>query len=331
MIDRIKGIIQKVIFKNDDSAYAVVSLKLDYKDPEMKKVQDLLITNIVTVTCYYDRLPIKDEEYSYTGEFVDTKYGLQFKASSFSRPNSDSLESVVTYLSSDYFPGIGKATASKIYNALGRNCLDKIRENKSALDNVEGLTNEQKDTIYNNLIENEQKERTTLSFVQMGFTLAMAKKIQSALTQKEAAIALKNPYYLIEKVEGIGFIRADIIARNIGIKEDDPMRIKACLLFTLNKYCYNSGNSYVEKEYLCDETLRVLNKDEDVIPDVLVHDMLEELASDMRVIIDENNNVYDVTIHHAEETLATNIVSRIKTEPFNTFTDEEITKALENP
>lgn len=329
MIDRIKGIIQKVIFKNDDSAYAVVSLKLDYKDPEMKKVQDLLITNIVTVTCYYDRLPIKDEEYSYTGEFVDTKYGLQFKASSFSRPNSDSLESVVTYLSSDYFPGIGKATASKIYNALGRNCLDKIRENKSALDNVEGLTNEQKDTIYNNLIENEQKERTTLSFVQMGFTLAMAKKIQSTLTQKEAALALKNPYYLIEKVEGIGFIRADIIARNIGIKEDDPMRIKACLLYSINKYCYNSGNSYIEKDYLVSEVLSVLNKDKDVVSSELLKDILEELKNDFKVVIDEDDHVFDITICHAEETLATNIISRIKAEPFNTFSDEEINKALE--
>ena len=218
MINHITGIIQKVIFKSEDSAYAVVSLKLDYKNPEMKKVQDLLITNLITVTCYYDRIPVKDEEYSYTGEFVDTKYGLQFKASAFSRPNSDSLESVVTYLSSDYFPGIGKITATKIYEKLGRNCLDKIRDNKEVLDGIDSLTLEQKETIYNNLINNEQKEKTTLAFVQMGFTLPMARRIQATLSQKEASIALKNPYYLIEKVEGIGFIRADMIAKNIGIK-----------------------------------------------------------------------------------------------------------------
>ena len=203
MLNRITGVIQRVIFKSEDSAYAVVSLKLDYKNPEMKDIQDLLITNLVTVTCYYDRLPIKDEEYSYMGEFVDTKYGLQFKATSFSRPNSDSLTGVVTYLSSDYFPGVGKIAATKIYEKLGRNCLDKIRKDKKALDEVDGLSLEQKETIYNNLINNEEKERITLSFVEMGFTMAMAKKIQASLTSKDAQIALKNPYYLIEKIEGV--------------------------------------------------------------------------------------------------------------------------------
>ena len=326
---KIFGVIQKVIFKNEENSYAVVALKLDYSNPELKPIQGILITNILTVTCYYDRLPIKDEEYSYIGDFVDTKYGLQFKATSFTRPNSDSLMGIVTYLSSDYFPGIGKVTATKIYETLGKNALDQIRKDKKVLDKVEGLTEEQKDIIYDNLSLNEEKERVMLSFVQMGFTMAMAKKIQASLTQKEAMIAIKNPYYLIEKIEGIGFIRADMIAKNIGIKEDDPMRLKAAILYTVNRYSYNSGNSYIEQEYLVQEVLKVLNKDKEIIDSEKCKDILEELALDGKVVIDDNGNVYDITIHHAEEKLATNIISRIKAESFNTFSDEEITKSLD--
>ena len=328
MEQKVFGVIQKVIFQNEENAYAVVSLKLDYSNPELKMIQDILITNLLVVTCYYDRMPIKDEEYSYIGEFVDTKYGLQFKATSFTRPNSDSLMGIVTYLSSDYFPGIGKATATKIYEALGKNALDKIRKDKKVLDKVAGLTEDQKNIIYDNLINNEEKEKITLSFVQMGFTMAMAKKIQSLLTQKEAMIAIKNPYYLIEKIEGIGFIRADAIAKNIGIREDDPLRIKAAIVYLVNRYSYSSGNSFVEKTYLIPEVLKVLNKDSNAVSDEKCQEMLDELALDGKVVIDDKDNVYDITIYHAEEKLATNIVSRIKAESFNTFSDKEIENAL---
>ena len=62
MTAKIQGVIQRIIFKNEENSYAVVSLKLDYKDKETKELQNLIITNVLTVTCYYDRIPIKDEE-----------------------------------------------------------------------------------------------------------------------------------------------------------------------------------------------------------------------------------------------------------------------------
>ena len=328
-MEKIIGSIQRIIFSNNDNSYAVVSLLLDYQNPEMKKIQDMIITNLLTVTCYYDRLPVKDEEYIYFGNFVDTKYGMQFKAESFSRPNMDTLESVVTYLSSDYFPGVGKALAKKIYDSLGRTCLDIIRNDKKALDKVPGLSKDVKKVIYETLVQNEEKERLTLSFVGMGFTMAMAKRIVATLSPKEAAIATKNPYILIEKIEGIGFLKADVIAKNIGIKDDNPIRVKACILYTVNLYSYNSGNSYIEKEYLIEEVKKILNRDKEVVDSPFLLDMVDELIIEGKLIKDEKDNIYDITIHHAEEKLAINIVSRIKAEPISSFTDEEINKALE--
>ena len=328
-MEKIIGTIQRVIFSNKENSYAVVSLKLDYSNPEMKKIQDLIIVNIITVTCYYDRMPVKDEEYIYFGDFVDTKYGMQFKAESFTRPNMDTLESVVTYLSSDYFPGVGKALAKKIYDTLGRTCLDIIRNDKKALDKVPGLTKDVKKTIYEILIQNEEKERLTLSFVGMGFTMAMAKRIVATLTSKEANLALSNPYLLIEKIEGIGFLKADAIAKNIGIEDNNPIRVKACIIYTVNHYSYNSGNSYIEKEFLIQEVKKILNREKEVVESDNLSDMIDELIIEGKLIKDENENIYDIAIHHAEEKLAVNIVSRIKAVPLMPFSDSEITSTLE--
>ena len=74
---------------------------------------------------------ISDEEYDFFGEFVTNQYGIQFKAKSFSRRNEQTLEGVVAYLSSDFFPGIGKTTATNIFNTLGSDCLEKIRNDKN--------------------------------------------------------------------------------------------------------------------------------------------------------------------------------------------------------
>lgn len=328
-MEKITGIIQKVIFKSDDTGYAVVSIKIDYTDPDMRKYQDYLISNLLTVTCYYDRIPVKDEEYSYTGEFTQTKYGIQLKANSYNRPNSETLEAVVTYLSSEYFKGIGKITAAKIYERLGNKCLEEIRNDKSVLNLVDGLTNEQKDIIYDVLVENKRQEKNLMQLVKLGFTIAMAKKIQNILKPKEIQKAIENPYFLIDKVEGIGFLKADSIALKNGISKNDPIRLKACIVFFLYTYTYETGNCYIEKDYLKEKVIETLNKEEEIIDNNTFENLLEELINDGKIVKDDNGLIYDLAIFHAEEQLAVNVVARIKNEEINKFTDDEINKALE--
>ena len=49
---------------------------------------------------------------------------------------------------------------------------------------------------------------------------------------------MKNPYRLIDEVEGIGFKRADEIAFKLGFSEDNPLRIEAAILFAFNEYIF---------------------------------------------------------------------------------------------
>src|SRR5690606_35530266 len=116
----------------------------DYQDRSILKYKAKLFTNLLTVTCNFDRIPLVDEEYDFVGEFVTNQYGIQFKAKSYSRRNENTLEGVIAYLSSDLFPGIGKVTATKIFNSLGKDSIKLIEEDRSVLDKVEGLTDKQK-------------------------------------------------------------------------------------------------------------------------------------------------------------------------------------------
>lgn len=304
-MEKLEGTVEKILFKNEENGYAVLRIKLDFSKKAMAKYRDILYTNLLTITSFFDRFPVIGEQLEFQGDFEESKYGIQFKAQSYSRINEDTLETVIAYLSSDYFPGIGKKIATKIFEIIGKNCLEKIRKDKNELDKIEGLTLIQKDTIYKGLIDNKKKEKDTLDYINMGFTIQMAQRILAELTKEEIELAKDNPYLLIDKVDGIGFLKADKIALAIGIKENDPIRIKACIKYIIDKMTFETGNCYLEKDML----LSTINKyiflaKEDY------EEYLKILQSEGKLFIDETN-VYEFSLYEAEGKLAAIIASLI--------------------
>jgi exodeoxyribonuclease V alpha subunit len=61
-----------------------------------------------------------------------------------------------------------------------------------------------------------------------------------------------NPYGLM-RINGIGFKKADEIARNMGVEVHDPRRIRSAMEFTLTEHCDQEGNSCIEREVLYDK------------------------------------------------------------------------------
>ena len=58
----------------------------------------------------------------------------------------------------------------------------------------------------------------------------------------EAAIRVeKNPYSLLYDIEGFGFKKSDNLAMSIGFKENDFLRLKEAVRYTLNTVCYQQG------------------------------------------------------------------------------------------
>ena len=70
-----------------------------------------------------------------------------------------------------------------------------------------------------------------------------AAKIYKKYGGNLVAIIQKNPYQLTIDIEGIGFLTADRIAREVGIAEDSPERIKAAIIHVIKEasaqgHCY---------------------------------------------------------------------------------------------
>lgn len=328
-MDNIYGTILKVTFFNKENGYGIVKIKLNYQDRKIAQYRSKLFTNQLTVLCYFDRLPVEDEEYDFVGEFINSQYGIQLKATSFSRRSAKTKEGVVSYLSSDLFSGIGKATATKVFTALGENCLDMIIENYDVLNQVPDLTDTQKDTIYQRLIENVELEKTYVGLASLGISMAFATKIISVLHEKAVDIIKEDPYKLIDLVEGIGFARADKIASSVGIKKESPIRIKAYINYSIKTYTYSVGNTYIEKNELFNKMVEILNTESEILTKELYDSIISDLFNDNKIFIDEEDNIYEYYTYRSEEALASRIVEGLSNFIDYGYQLSDIDKALD--
>ncbi|WP_077655740.1 ATP-dependent RecD-like DNA helicase, partial [Staphylococcus aureus] len=112
--------------------------------------------------------------------------------------------------------------------------------------------------------------------------------------------------------KGIGFNKADQLARNIGIAYNDNERLKAALLYTLEEECIKQGHTYLPINVVIDLTVDVLNyQDEEVIEPEKLDEMLQYLNEEKRLIID-NEQVAIPSLYYSEIKSVQNLF-RIKT------------------
>lgn len=307
MEEKLYGTVVKIVYFKEENGFGIIRIKLNYQDNKIAKLKAKLFTNFLTVTCNFDRKPLIDEEYDFDGEFVETDYGTQFKAKFFERRNETTLEGVVTYLSSEFFPGIGRVTATKIFEELGKNCLSDIEENKDVLDKIQGLNQKQKDIIHNGIVENQGTKRATLALLNLGITMQMSLKLIKSLGLNAYEIIKNNPYILIDKIEGIGFQKADKIALDIGVKKDDPIRIKALLMYIINNLTYSNGDSYLDENELFESSKKIMNEDDLILSLNNFKEALIDLKNENKIVIDEENDIYHKKIYKAENLLSEKI------------------------
>ena len=327
-MDKVKGVVNKIVYYNESNGYGIVKIKMDYKNPELSKYRTTLFSNILSVLCTFDRRPFEDEEYEFEGEIESSSYGYQLKASIFRRINENSKEGIVTYLSSELFPGVGKKAAEKVFDALGDEALKIIVDDRSVLDDID-ISLKQKDSIYENLVIHYTKEKQIVELLNFGIGMGMSVRIINVLGDKAAKIVKENPYQLIDLVDGIAFLRADEIAKKLGFKEDDPKRLIALIHYVIKSLIYSTGDSYVEKDDLFEKVTNFSNTINDIINQENFNHYLEILKQTKKIIIEEEKYIFDHTVYYDEINVA-KCISQILKNDKTDYDKKDIPKVIED-
>lgn len=327
-MDKVKGVVNKIVYYNDNNGYGIVKIKMDYKNPELAKYRTTLFSNVLSILCTFDRRPFEDEEYEFEGEIESSSYGFQLKATTFRRINENSKEGIVTYLSSELFPGIGKKAAEKVFEALGDEALKLIVDDRSVLDNID-ITLKQKDSLYENLIIHYTKEKQLVELLNFGIGMGMSVRIINVLGDKAAKTVKENPYQLIDLVEGIAFLRADEIAKKLGFKEDNPKRLVALIHYVIKSLIYSTGDSYVEKDDLFEKVTNFSNTINDVINQENFNHYLETLKQTKKIIIEDEKYIFDHSVYYDEINVA-KCISQILKNDKTDYNKKDIPQVIED-
>lgn len=158
MVTYIKGQFRRSIYQNA-SGYTIGLFKVH--DTNDERLADYL-DHAITFTGYFHELNDIDT-YMFYGKLVKhEKYGEQFQVDSYERCKPEEKDSIIEFLTSGLFKGIGEKKAKNIVDVLGKDTLKIILENPENLLLIPSISKQNVDTLHNKLKEYEARDRKSV-------------------------------------------------------------------------------------------------------------------------------------------------------------------------
>ncbi len=264
-MEKIKGYIEHIIYRNADNGYTVLNL----------------VSGDEEITCIgffktMDQGEMIEAEGNYLAHPV---YGEQFKIEQYTILSPDDEASIERYLGSGAVKGVGDALAARIVKRFGKDTYRIIEEEPERLAEVKGISERKAREIAMSV--NEKREaRDAISFLQQyGISNTLSIRIYEAYGMRLYGVMKENPYRLAEDIDGIGFKLADEIASKIGIHTDADYRIRSGILYVLSQ-AGAEGHCYLPDDELLQRAGVLLELEPEVC-----RPQLQNLAIDKKLVI----------------------------------------------
>lgn len=247
----IEAFADETVFRNEENGYTVLVVKAG-----KSRVSAVGIMPPIAV----------GEKLRITGDWTEHPvYGRQIKVQSIEIEKPTTLSGIEKYLSSGMIRGIGPATAKLLIRAFGEETLDVLYSQPEKLLDVPGIGQKRAQMIQESYAEQAQQREAMVFLQSYGVTPALAVKIYKRYGENVRQVITRNPYRLVEDVEGIGFKTADRIAASLGIEQSSEYRLNAGVKYTLSEATAGAGHCYLPRPELALAARRLLGSDADSI------------------------------------------------------------------
>lgn len=224
---------------------------------------------------------------------VHPVYGEQLKvmqATPISAPSNES--EIIKFFSSSMFSGVGKATAKKIYYALGEDAIDLVIANPDLLVDTCNLSPEMASKVANPLLKNPKSVQIS-RLLKAGISQKDVLRLQNLPDQILEKLK-EDPFYPYYYLSGFGYESAKRIANVYHLAKDDPMRLKAEVYDQIQRITYQFGCTTIPIGVLCQNAQ--MNIDQ-------VMSAIEKLEA-MGLVILDGQYVYLIEQYNAEQVIA---------------------------
>jgi len=246
MSEKLTGQIRRIVFRNENNGYIIASLKPAKGGPPATVVGRLPGVAVgETIEC--------------AGRWeTDLHHGRQFRVDSFTARQPTDADTIRRYLGSGLIKGIGPKLAGELVDRFGVKTLEIIERQPKRLREVPGIGRARAQQITDAWRESRDIREIGLLLEKAGAPRHLVLRVRQRFAEQAADVVRHDPYRLVAEVRGIGFLTADRIARGLGVAEDDPARLRAGLLHTLN-LAAEVGHTALPLETLTGEAAQLLH------------------------------------------------------------------------
>lgn len=258
----LRGEIKTVIFRSEDTGYTVLDMRME--------------DSVYTVVGNFP--PVSEgQNIRVEGKFqTKTVYGRQFFADKVYVSAPSRVDGIRRFLGSGLIHGLGPITAEAIVEKFGVNSLEMMKC-PIELAKIRGISL-RRATEFGLEYTKIMRMQDSIVFLQeLGITINLALKIYRVYEEKTEEFVRKNPYMLVDDIDGIGFAIADRIASELGIDKDSDYRITAGIIYILKEASNKSGHTYLPENELLSLTFDLLNLDCDE-PEVRIRNNVDDLV-----------------------------------------------------
>ena len=216
----------------------------------------------------------------------------QFKAAVIQELLPASAEGIRKLLCSGYVPHVGRAIANALVDRFGAKLFDLCENSPDVLYTVPGVGDKRVDSLIRTVREKRALPRIMAFLAECGLGPETSHKVYKELGPGAVMLIKRDPYALT-CVKGIGFARADLVARSMGVALDSPTRVRAGLEAVLQREA-EAGSTAVAKVRLLELTARLLSCDVTESGTARRHDARpEDIAAPLEAVLAEGRRLVE--------------------------------------
>ncbi len=309
-MDEIRGTIQTITYHSEQNGFTVAKLRVENSRPD----------ELIPIVGHLPAIRT-GESLILKGSWSQHKqFGMQFNFQEYQIVYPTTLAGMERYLASGFIKGLGPKLAQRIIQYFGEESLSILDQHINRLKEVEGLGEKKIRQIEKSWQEHKAVQNIMIFLQGHQLSSSLALKIYKHYRNQAVVILKDNPYRMVTEVQGIGFIKADEVAKKFGIESHSSKRIEAGLYFLLQK-AQEEGHTYLPEEKLIQRTQEILG-----IEPALIIFTLDHLSMENKLVRNQQS-IYLPYLYQCEIAIAKKLLL-LKDSPVNPLPAAELKSRL---
>lgn len=297
-LEELCGTVEEITFRNEENGFSVIVLSDG--DSFVNAV------GVLPGLSEGEKIRVKGS-WSYHSTF-----GRQFRVQLCERSMPSSSADLLRYLSAGAVRGIGPVTAQKIIDRFGDQAFDVLENQPERLAEIRGISLKKAKDITKAFSEQFAVRQIMISLERFGMTPNECLEAYRIYGANAVDYITANPYILCSDMIGVGFERADAIAKALPEPPSDSYRVNAGIVHII-KHNLRNGHTCVPRSKLITPAGALLGADGDTLEKAI-----DQLKDSGQIVIEEINGkefLFMPQIYNAEKAAAQRILVMKKFPP----------------